>query len=132
MKCKQGVFIMSMVFLAAFSGCKKDDTIFNGYFYSSQPGSEGQLWLYLDGSNKGALPFINTKQIGFTGDSIKKYALPLPIKAGKYKLEVKDQSGTIRAQGKFKVTTNKVSSSGGIGGQEVVMENGEVRIGVSY
>ena len=58
--------------------------------------------------------------------------MKINIVAGKHKVEAKDQLGVTRSSGSFKVTKNKTSSSGGTGGQEIVSENGELRLGIYY
>jgi hypothetical protein len=118
-----------MVFL--FSHCRKENTVYQGYFYSLNSQDEARLNLFIDGENKGELPFIK-HQAGFTSDSIKYHALKLPFYSGKHKLEAKDQNGQIRSSGTVSVSKNKSSSRGGVGGQEMVIENNEVRIGFSF
>jgi hypothetical protein len=118
--------------VVAFTQCKKDDTIYQGYFYTSNSPTEAQLSLYLDGTYMGALPYINRNQNSVTADSIKKYALPITVKAGKHELQAKDQNANLRSKAEFKVTKNKTSTSGGIGGLEIVSENGELRIAVYF
>lgn len=132
MKVQNLHFFSSVLFALIFSQCKKDDSTYKGYFYTSNAPTEAKLTLFLDGQNMGELPYINKNQNGFTADSIKKYALPIAVKAGKHELEAKDPGGAIKSDGEFKVTKNKVSSSGTLGGQELVFENDELRVGISF
>jgi hypothetical protein len=115
-----------------FLQCKKDDTRYQGYFYSKNPTKDVQLTLYLDGQIQGQLPYVKTDSLGFTSDSIKTYSMKINVAAGKHKVEAKDQHGTTRSSGSFKVTKNKTSSSGSTGGQELVLENSELRVGISF
>ncbi|MBL7902277.1 MAG: hypothetical protein JNK73_09795 [Bacteroidia bacterium] len=125
-------FLCLIVVSLCFLQCKKDNSNYQGYFYSKVPGDDAQLTLYLDGHIQGLLPFVKTDSIGFTADSIKKYALKLNVQEGKHKLEAKDQNGLTRSSGSFKVTKNKTSSSGNIGGHELILENGELRVGIYF
>jgi len=115
-----------------FLQCKKDDASYQGYFYTKNPTKDVQLTPYLDGQIQGHLPYVKTDSIGFTTDSIKVYSMKINIVAGKHKVEAKDQHGTTRSSSSFKVTKNKMSSNGGTGGQEIVSENGELRLGIYY
>jgi hypothetical protein len=132
MKTSFRYFFSTTLLVLVFSQCKKDESIYKGYFYTSKSPSEAKLTLFFDGQNMGELPYVNKNQNGFTADSIKKYALPLAVKAGKHELQAKDPSGAIKSDGKFKVTKNKTSSSGTVGGQELVFENDELRVGISF
>ncbi len=115
-----------------FLQCKKDNTSYQGYFYSKKPTKDVQLTLYLDGQLQGLLPYVKVDSIGFTKDSIKAYSLKIKVPSGKHKVEAKDQNGITRSSGRFMVTKNKTSSSGGTGGQELISENGELRLGIYY
>lgn len=131
MKTFSKQFVLLTLMILVFSQCKKDDTVYQAYFYSLESPDEAKLFLFIDEESKGELPFVQ-HGAGVTTDSIKKYALKLQISAGKYQLETKDQNGQIRSSGKIRVSKNKLSSSGGIGGQEIIMENNELRVGFSF
>lgn len=126
---KQLVLLAGMVFM--FSECKKDETIYQAYFYTLESPDEARLFLFVDEESKGELPFIQ-HYAGFTADSIKSHALKLPLSSGKHKLEAKDQNGQVRSSGSIRVSSNKLSSSGKVGGQELIMENNELRVGLSF
>jgi hypothetical protein len=115
-----------------FLQCKKDNSNYQGYFYSKKPTKDVQLTLYLDGQIQGQLPYVKTDSIGFTSDSIKRYSMKINVAAGKHKLEAKDQQGVTRSSGSFKVTKNRTASSGNTGGQELVLENEELRVGIYF
>jgi hypothetical protein len=125
-------FLCLIVVSLCFLQCKKDNSNYQGYFYTKIPGDDAKLTLYLNGQIQGQLPFVKADSIGFTKDSIKFYSMKIRLSPGKHKVEAKDQQGITRSLGSFKITKNKMSSSSSRGLQEFVLENEELRVGISF
>lgn len=123
--------VLVALMILTFSHCKKEETVYQAYFYTLESPDEARLFLFVNGQAKGELPFIR-HYAGFTADSIKLNSLKLTLSSGKHKLEAKDQNGQIRSSGRIRLANNKLSSSGGAGGQEFIMENNEMRMGFSF
>jgi len=131
--------ILNLNILIAFSTlvlltqCKKNDIIYNSYFYTTMPSSETELSLYLDKKYRGEIPYVKNKPT-CDNDTSKQKALFLNLKPGKYKLEAKNKQGDIKSSATIKVTEKILSaSSGGGGGGTTSNKEGEcLIIGVFY
>jgi hypothetical protein len=111
--------IITAVFAIIFlCNCAKKHDYFNTYFYTDKLNGEGELRLFLDDSDVGPLPVLNVRLI-CENDSTKNKALLRRLKSGKYKLAVKNLKGETKSEGTVKFSKSSVSSSGGIGGQEI-------------
>ncbi|MCH8902440.1 MAG: hypothetical protein IIA45_00765 [Bacteroidetes bacterium] len=61
MKTKLLLIVICSGFILLFNQCKKDDSVFDVYFWTSKTEIEGTLTLYIDDKNKGILPYSAIK-----------------------------------------------------------------------
>lgn len=129
---KKSIFITVIVIgaLLLFSQCRKDDTTFNAHFYANWSATDAPLGLYIDGEYKGDLSYLKIKPT-CDDDSLKSRTLNLTLKSGKYKIETKDQLGVVRTSSKILLSERRISTSGGIGGQEIIVDDKCAMIGVT-
>ncbi len=116
--------ILPVLFLALFlNGCRKEEstsgTIFNTNFYTSSAAAKGKMYLFVDDKSIGELPYFskNPGCGGTSGDGTK--PLNMQLKSGTHSIVGKDESGKIRSSGTIKISKSSMSSSVGIGGQEM-------------
>ena len=107
-------FFFAAAFIICFSGCTRDDSVFNCKFYTSINSNEATLTLFIDGVNKGTLPYISTAPA--CGDSLISQTLQLQLESGRYKFEARDASGTVKSYSKVKITERTKSVNGNMGG----------------
>ncbi len=130
------LFILSAAIILFFTQCRKDDRpdggLYNTNFYSASKGDAGTLYLFIDNQPKGELPYFSEQPAcnDSTGDKTK--PIYLQLKSGDYKIEAKDASGNIKSSGEIFISKNKMSSSGGVGGQLMSMKDDCLVIGLSY
>ncbi|HET6245346.1 MAG: hypothetical protein H0V01_12520 [Bacteroidetes bacterium] len=124
----QTLFLLSVVF---FISCKKDNTNFNSYFWTSNDIEDSELTLYVNDQIKGPIPYLKDKPT-CENDTLKAKALYLNLKAGKYKISAKDKQGNVKVSSTIKVKSNSLSSSAGIGGTENFLSNDCLLVGVTY
>ncbi|MBA3900477.1 MAG: hypothetical protein H0X62_09760 [Bacteroidetes bacterium] len=62
-------------------------------------------------------------------DTLLQKAYHIPLKAGKYELSAKDESGNVKFSATVKIFSNRMSSSGGIGGMEMASQGECITIG---
>ena len=107
------VFLSGFVLL--FTQCKKDDSVFDVYFWTSINNTEETLTLYIDNENKGILPFlVITPECG--NDTLLSNLIYIQLTAGTYKIKVKNENGDVIVKAKLTYKKNKQSTSLGIGG----------------
>ncbi|MBI4645123.1 MAG: hypothetical protein HY738_00665 [Bacteroidia bacterium] len=114
--------------------CKKYNTTFNSYFYTSKDSNEVQLSLYIDGNYKGDLPYLTNKPT-CDNDSLKQKALFLTLQSGKYKIVAKDKQDNIKSSSTLKITNNSMdgkTGNGGSGGLEATSKDNCLIVGVFY
>ncbi len=124
-------FITCILCILLLTECKKNDIIYNTYFYSVNAPTDGELSLYINGQYKGALPHLSQKPT-CDNDSLKNLALFMRLESGKYKLEAIEQSGNVKSSNTIKFKKNSMSSSGGIGGQESTAVGDCMTVGLYY
>jgi hypothetical protein len=93
--------------------CKKENTQFNSYFWTTQ--DTPNLVLYVDGQQKGALPYLSTRP-ACNNDYSRRKALFLLLETGEHTLTVKDQQGNTISTHTIQVKSNSVSSTQTTGG----------------
>ncbi|MEO6305905.1 MAG: hypothetical protein ABIP51_22350 [Bacteroidia bacterium] len=123
--------LLSLLTILLLSQCKKNQITYNAYFYTTNPSAEVQLSLYIDDKYRGDLPCLYPKPT-CDNDTLKQKALFLTLKSGKYKISAKDRQGNIKSSGTMKVSKNKMSSSGGMGGQEISSQSDCLIVGLFY
>ena len=127
---KIGVLLVITIILS-LTQCKKDEITFKAYFYTTTQSDQIQLSLYTNDKYKGDIPFMKNKPT-CNNDTLKQKALYMNLKCGKYKLIGKDKQGNIMSSGTMKVSQNKLSSSGGKGGQEINAQGECLIVGLFY
>ncbi len=113
---KSLIICLSVLTLLA---CKKFGHKFDTYFYTDTESSDGPLYLYIDGKNKGALPFLKIP-VSTENDTVIKSALHLVLRSGNYKIEAKDPFGNLKFSGYLKFRRRTIGNGGTLGGQETV------------
>jgi hypothetical protein len=121
---------VALIALLSFTQCKKDETTFNASFYADWSNSDGALDLYIDEKLQGELPFMSVPPT-CDNDSLKKVALNMPLKSGKYKIEAKNKMGVVKSSGKIKISSTRSSGSGGMGSQSVLLTGDCAIVGLS-
>lgn len=114
---KKASLISFACILAAllFARCKKDcDIVYNAQFYTPQ--SSGKLYLYIDGDNRGELPYMATAPTCGQTYSDEQKPLTTQLRSGKYKLEGRDQDGVVRTTAFIEFDKHSGRLSGGQGG----------------
>lgn len=117
--------------LFLFAGCQKEiPTKMTGYFYTTdKPSNEEQYRLYLDGVDKGELPYIDVSIEKLTGidSGMKVNALKLEFMSGRHLVESRKSDGKTVASSEmyFEFYKNKTKSgvSGKIGAGGSAMFN---------
>lgn len=128
---KHIILCIAIVFgMIIFSKCKKKQTTFNTYFYTSNSISETKFDLFIEDEYKGELPFLTGKPSLDAADTLKQKCLYIPLKAGKYKIIAKDKQGVIISSGTIKFKRNSVHTSGGVGGIELTSNEDNLIIGL--
>ena len=121
--------IMSLLLLTQ---CKKDNTVFNSYFYTSMDEKDVQLSLYIDKQYKGELPYLTRKPSACDNDTLKQKALFLALQSGKYTVETKDKQGNIKSSFTLKIKSNSMQVRSIKGGNETELCNGCLVAGLYY
>jgi len=116
-----------LIMFAVVSGCRKNDTLFNAYFWTSVDTTQSRLSLFVDGEPKGPLPYLENEPS--CGDV---HALALTLRSGKYRIEARDEHGTVRSQQTCKITEHKLSASGTVGGERAKTDGHCLVIGLFY
>ena len=103
------------VFVLLFSQCRKDDSVFDVYFWTSINNTAESLTLYIDNENKGILPYMDiAPKCG--NDTLLADLIYIQLSAGRYKIKVKDENGVVKIEGKMTYKRNKQAVSVGTGG----------------
>ncbi len=114
-----------------FTQCNKDDNskVFNARFYTTK--ANGKLSLYVDDVYKGELPyFSNAPDCGATYSDAQK-PLNTQLPSGEYRIAGKNSQGQVTSYGIMKISRNKMSASGGIGGMSLNSSEECLTIGLS-
>ncbi len=98
--------------------CKKDDTVYNAYFYSKAELNQSKLFLYIDGNYNGELKYLVTTPT-CDNDESKRDAFYVKLPAGKYKITTKNEHGIVKNESELKFDKKSISGSGTLGGDEV-------------
>jgi hypothetical protein len=123
--------------LSVASCCKDKEipTTLNGYFYTTDPASsESGLTLYMDGQNKGALPYINTsREMPLSSKDPKiSTALKFSFMSGAHFFEARKADGTVVSSARMKFYVSKHKSEGSttspIGGAGSSFENNQTAV----
>jgi hypothetical protein len=131
MKTKKAIIILNLLLIITLVSCKKDNTNFNSYFWTSNEIDENELSLFINDELKGAIPFLKDSPT-CENDASKSKALNLNLKAGEYKIAAKDKQGNVKVASTIKVTSNSLSSKAGIGGTETSSKNECLIVGLNY
>ncbi len=113
----------------ALSGCHKKSE-YLVYFFQNVDETR-QYHLVLDNRNKGEVPFLN-EDANCESSSVQSNSLILVLEEGSYKYQLLNSAEEVVSEGKFKISSRKVSSSGGkgsvmlqVGGQKAAIRLGE-------
>ncbi len=99
-----------------------ENTVFNCHFYTSNDSSDTKLSLYIDGENKGELPFISSDLV--CGDSALAGALQLSLSPGTYTVKGKDEDGHTQSSGNIMIYSDEQGIDGGTGGMSLRWDEG--------
>lgn len=112
----QLIAIIAITLLIINSSCEKQiPTALTGYFYTTDSStSENDIKLWIDGVDKGYLPFINQVFTDSTklDSSMQSKALSISIMSGDHLIQAKKSDGTVMASSKmyFKFYKHKTNS----------------------
>lgn len=124
---------LTVVLLILFflTQCKKDETVYNVFFYTSKDTTEIRLSLFIDDKYKGEIPYMSQKPT-FDNDSLKQRAFSLTLASGKYNMTAKDASGNVKSEQIVKIKNNSSSVRSKTGGQELTSKENCVIVGLFY
>jgi hypothetical protein len=124
---------LTAVLLISFflTQCKKDNTIYNVYFYTSKDTTEVRLSLFIDDKYKGEIPYLSQKPT-YDNDSLKHLAFSLTLSSGKYNMTAKDASGNVKSEQIVKFKNNSSSVRGKSGGSEITGKDNCMIVGFFY
>jgi len=106
-------YISSLICLFfALVSCQKK-TNYQVYFYQNVDETR-PFHLELDEEPKGTVPFLDLDANCEDGE-IQANSLVIELEAGTYRYKLLDSSNEIVSEGKFKISSRKISSSGGKG-----------------
>jgi len=111
--------------------CKKDDTVYNVYFYTSKDTTVVQLALYIDDKYKGIIPYISQKPT-YDNDSLKNLAFSLTLSSGKYNIKTKNAYDMVMSEQILKIKNNSTSVRGKSGGSEITGKDNCFIVGLFY
>ena len=129
-KHKRLLFIVLCISLC-FSACKKDDTLYQVFFYTNLSGEKGQLDLFVNDTYQGKLPYINSSAIDIN-DSLMSKTLIIGLKSGSYTIKARNNSNELKVNCTIGFSTNKTSSSGNMGGNELSGRNKQLVVNLFY
>lgn len=99
-----------------FTQCNKDDSkIFNTKFYTTQ--SQEKLFLYIDGTAKGELPYFAEAPDCNSVYSDGPHPFIAQLPSGEYRVTGKNSQGDVVTDGMIKLSKKTMGVSGFIGGQ---------------
>lgn len=120
--------MLAIVLLSLVASCHKEEipTSLSGYFYTPDTKAiEQPLYLFIDGTNKGKLPYIKTTAnvpLGFSNPELSSKALQFTFMSGKHIFEARRSDGSVMASAtitfafyKNKTESDIYSNVGGAG-----------------
>ncbi len=124
-----------IVLIFLFTSCKKDNTIYQSYFWTSMDSSMVKMGIYIDGSYKGVIQYLPDSSGYSIDDSLLDDLTPVPLKIGEYSFQAKNQQGDI----KFSATVT-IKSGGSVmaipisncGTLDIYGDNNYLLFGISY
>ena len=129
MKNVLSVVLASLLALLLFSQCKKDDNeIYNAGFYTSQ--ETGKLFLYIDGSYVGDLPFFASAPSCEQNFNETESPLYYQLRSGEYRITGKDEHGTVISDGYLKINKSTFGGPQITGGQIAQRSGNCVMVGL--
>jgi len=99
------LLFLSVITILFFASCKKDNTIYRSYFWTSMDSSTVKMDIYIDGEYKEAVQYLSETP-GFNAsnnDSLLKTMTPVLLPVGTYNFEAKDTSGVIKYSSTVKI-----------------------------
>jgi len=124
------IAFVCLLFLV-LSGCKKEKTVYDCYFYTNAQDLPGKLDLYVDNEYKGKLPTLNVDNRNFP-DSLKSRTILLKLEEGKYEINVLDDQGNEKVKSKISFSSRKTSVTGTMGGSNVSAKDKELFVELYY
>lgn len=113
-----------------FTQCKKEDPnlVFNTVFYTTEP--TGKLTLYINGANKGVLPYFSAEPGCGSQPGDGKVPLAVSLKSGSYQITGKDSLGGVISSGTIRISKSTMGVSGTTGGMRMSGDSGCLAIGL--
>ena len=114
--------LLAMAITFSFASCRKEiPTKMTGYFYTTDIQiDEAQYRLWIDGVDKGSLPYIEVEKLTSIDSSMKMNALRVEFMSGRHVVQSKNSAGEIVSSSEinFEFYKNRTVSgvSSGIGG----------------
>lgn len=113
--------ILAIVLSFSFASCQKREipTKLTGYFYTTDlPSDDIHYKLFVDGVEKGYLPYYGTRieKLGGIDSTMKITTLKLEFMSGRHQIQAKDASGKIVSSGEFYFEFYKNETKSGVTG----------------
>lgn len=130
---KKSILFSSAALLTVllFMSCGKGKTIYNAHFWTSKDTSEVRLSLFIDDEYKGELPYLE-QEPGCGSEN----TLSFPVEEGKHSIVAKNVQGVIKSSGTARIRNNarrtSLSSSGGMGGQDIYLNDDCLIVKIYY
>jgi hypothetical protein len=131
MKRNVFIIIIFVVSCCLLTNCKKDNTIYNVYFYTNKDTSVVHLSLYINDNKKGEIPYLNPKPT-CENDSLKQLSFLQVLSSDKYVMTAKDEQGNIKSEHVIKISDSSTSVKSKTGQQETTITDNCVIIGLFY
>ncbi len=96
------LLIPVIVLLVVFSSCKKDNTIYQTYFWTTEDTASVKMNIYINDKNSGVIHYFSTAP-ECCDDSIFKTLTPVPLKVGTYDFKAKDSQGNTRFSSRIEI-----------------------------
>lgn len=110
------IVLFSSLFMIS---CRKDQTIFNTYFYVADTTRSENLSLYINHQFKGMLPRmaqpVTDHPLGFNDPALSQHSLRFQLPSGSYMVEARNNEGLVLISGTIRFSENSGGGSGGKG-----------------
>lgn len=131
MKNQKPLLLLLLCISLSFSGCRKDNTLHQVFFFTNLSGEKGQLDLYVNDTYQGKLPYINASAMELH-DSLLSKTLSIGLKSGAYTIKARNSVDELKVNCRISFSTNKTSTSGSMGGNELSGRNKQLVVNLFY
>lgn len=117
--------------LLTISGCKKDNTLYEVFFYTNLEGEKGQLDFYLNDVYRGKLPFVARDAADFP-DSLLYKTFKLELTPGTCTIKAFDANNELKVSSTLSFSKTRTSNSGSMGGNSMSVKSNTMVVNLFY